>query len=57
MKVEYVEDLQEDIFNEKIIINYLPKCPSCKNYPTYNEPRCPFCGIRLEYDFDEVKTV
>ncbi len=51
MKVEYVEDTVYTP-DDRGRTYLLPKCPSCKAYPTYNEGFCPFCGQELEYPDD-----
>ena len=29
---------------------YMPQCPTCKNYPTYDLNPCPYCEQELDYE-------
>ena len=50
-KVEYVDDTVYTP-DDRGRTYSLPKCPTCKAYPTYNVNPCPFCDQELEYPAD-----
>lgn len=48
MEVEYEDDMVLGL-GDKVQIYSLPKCPKCKQLPTYNEDYCPYCNQKLKY--------
>ena len=52
--VEYVNDCQLAIGGEEVEMWLLPRCPTCKHYPTYDMNPCPYCGQELVYPESQV---
>ena len=52
--VEYVNDCQLAIGGEEGEVWVLPRCPTCKHYPTYDMNPCPYCGQELVYPESQV---